>query len=168
MKGNAEGARVAGQTEFSLQSMVLGEGSAMGAIKPYTSAAQIRDKTERRIYSTAITEARSRIIVAENKGPISPSAKLQITREVMADIAQREGKAVTMPTALTAPTPIVAGNEAQFESQVSSWSAFIAQQGGGPSLAKIARLQQVSRVYQPPAYTDADRQAQMIRIAREP
>ena len=161
MNGNPEGARIAGQTEFSLQSMVLGEAAAMGAMKQYTTAAQIQGKTDRRVYNTAITEARLRIILAEAKGPISPAAKLQITREVVADVAQREGKTVTAPTA---PTPIPMGSDVT----INTWSTFITQQGGVPSLAKIARLQQVSRLYQPPAYTDADRQAEMIRISREP
>ncbi len=161
MSGDVEGARVAGQTEFSLQSMILGEAAAMGALGQYTSLGQMVKPAERRIYNTMATETRSRIIAAETKGPISPAAKLQITREVVADVAQREGKTVTMPKT---PTPIPMGSEVT----INTWSAYITQQGGVPTLTKIAKLEQVGRRFQPPAYTDADRQGIMRRIALEP
>ena len=158
MRGDADGTRVAGQTEFGVQDMVIGEGRAMGLIKSNKSPGSMPgDDLKALNFGTA--EVRRRIIEAEAKGPIAPAAKLQITREVMADYATSLGKEVPAPAA-TAPMVMTQPME--------TWSVYISQQGGVPSLAKINRLQQVARRMPPPAYTDADRQAEMIRIAREP
>ena len=114
-------------------------------------------KSDQRIVSTARAEVQRQIISAERTGPISPARKLEIVRGVLAGMAPDGAQPEAIPDA-TAP----------INQNIASWSAFIGMQGGAPSLAKINRLNQVARRMPPPAYTDADRQAEMIRIAREP
>lgn len=158
--GDVEGTKVAGQAEFGVQDLVLGEGRAMGLIKSNFSPSQM-GSDDLKAFNFGTAEVRRRIIAAEAKGAIPPAAKLQIVREVMADYATSIGKKVTAPAA--APTAPMA-----MDVTTATMSQFIVDLGGVPSLSKINRMMRVGNRMQPPAYTDADRQAEYLRIAREP
>lgn len=151
MSGDVEGAKVAGQSEFSVQDLVIGEGRAMGLIRSNKSPSEM-GSSDIKAFNFGTAEVRRRIIAAEERGPISPAAKLQIVREVMADYATSVGKSVQLKMDVTTAT----------------MSQFIVDLGGVPSLSKINRMLQVGNRMQPPAYTDNDRQAEYLRIAREP
>ena len=158
MAGNGDGARRAGQTEFSLQDLVLDQARSMDLISRSGTISQLRPG-DQRIVNAALSAARQQIIEAERRGPISPAAKLDIVRGVVSEQAKTDQQP---------PVPSAPMAEPVTNVNIATWSSWIASQGGTPSAAKINRLIQVGRRMQPPAYTDADRQAEMIRIAREP
>ncbi len=156
MGGNQDNARMAGQMQSNLDDMVFDEARAMDLIQLPGTFANISPK-EQRVFNAIRTEARRRIVEEETRGAVSPARRLQIVREVASGMAPQR-KTEAAPTTGAAPV----------DQNIASWSAWISSQGGSPNLSKINRLNQVARRMPPPAYTDADRQAEMIRIAREP
>ena len=171
--GNTDGARIAGQSEATVQQLTLDIGRAVKMFPDNKNPSSFKGEDLRR-YNLVQARVRQRIEEAEVKGPISPSEKRRIAQQSVAEQAQLmmgKGSDEVRAGVQTMMAPQAFNPASVPEDQrlpVQAWAQVIARYGGVPSFDKIRRMQQVVFRMQSPSYTDMDRDAEFRRIALEP